>query len=300
MAKKIRTVLTLQLPAGKATPAPPVGTALGPHGINIVEFTQDLQREDRGPGGPGHPGPDHHLRGPQLHVHPQDAARRGPAAQGRRRREGLATTGREHGRHGHPRPGARDRPDQDGRPQRRRPRGRVTHHRGHRPLDGHRGRRLARHGPRSRRARSTRRPSARPPRVDRGRPTRAARRNIDDAAARQALPGAREARRPRARSTRPSEAIDAAQGDREGQLRPLGRGPHPPRRRPAPRRPDGARHGRAAARRGQDRPRASSSPRATRPRRRSAPAPTRSAARTSSSASRPAGSSSTSRSPRPT
>jgi len=40
MAKKIRTVLTLQLPAGKATPAPPVGTALGPDGINIVEFTK--------------------------------------------------------------------------------------------------------------------------------------------------------------------------------------------------------------------------------------------------------------------
>ena len=40
MAKKIRTVLTLQLPAGKATPAPPVGTALGPHGINIIDFTK--------------------------------------------------------------------------------------------------------------------------------------------------------------------------------------------------------------------------------------------------------------------
>ena len=40
MAKKIRIVLTLQLPAGKATPAPPVGTALGPHGINIIEFTK--------------------------------------------------------------------------------------------------------------------------------------------------------------------------------------------------------------------------------------------------------------------
>src|SRR5687768_12837028 len=40
MAKKIRIVHTLQLPAGKATPAPPVGTALGPHGINIVEFTK--------------------------------------------------------------------------------------------------------------------------------------------------------------------------------------------------------------------------------------------------------------------
>jgi len=40
VAKKILIVLTLQLPAGKATPAPPVGTALGPHGINIVEFTK--------------------------------------------------------------------------------------------------------------------------------------------------------------------------------------------------------------------------------------------------------------------
>ena len=40
MAKKVRIVLTLQLSAGKATPAPPVGTALGPHGINIVEFTK--------------------------------------------------------------------------------------------------------------------------------------------------------------------------------------------------------------------------------------------------------------------
>jgi large subunit ribosomal protein L11 len=36
--KKIKTVIKLQLQAGKATPAPPVGTALGPHGINIMEF----------------------------------------------------------------------------------------------------------------------------------------------------------------------------------------------------------------------------------------------------------------------
>jgi large subunit ribosomal protein L11 len=40
VAKKIRTVLKLNLSASKATPAPPVGTALGPHGINIVEFTK--------------------------------------------------------------------------------------------------------------------------------------------------------------------------------------------------------------------------------------------------------------------
>lgn len=45
MAKKIRTVVTLQLPAGKATPAPPVGTALGPHGINIVEFTKSYNEK---------------------------------------------------------------------------------------------------------------------------------------------------------------------------------------------------------------------------------------------------------------
>ncbi|MFY9461916.1 MAG: 50S ribosomal protein L11 [Candidatus Sungiibacteriota bacterium] len=40
MAKPIKVVLKLQLPAGKATPAPPVGTALGPHGINIGDFVK--------------------------------------------------------------------------------------------------------------------------------------------------------------------------------------------------------------------------------------------------------------------
>ncbi len=45
MAKKIRIVLTLQLPAAKATPAPPVGTALGPHGINIVEFCKSYNEK---------------------------------------------------------------------------------------------------------------------------------------------------------------------------------------------------------------------------------------------------------------
>lgn len=40
MAKNIKTTITLQIPAGKATPAPPVGTALGPHGVNIGEFVK--------------------------------------------------------------------------------------------------------------------------------------------------------------------------------------------------------------------------------------------------------------------
>ena len=40
MAKKIKTVIKLQIPAGKANPAPPVGPALGQHGLNIAEFCQ--------------------------------------------------------------------------------------------------------------------------------------------------------------------------------------------------------------------------------------------------------------------
>ena len=42
MAKKVKTVLKLQLPAGGANPAPPVGTALGPQGINIQEFCKQF------------------------------------------------------------------------------------------------------------------------------------------------------------------------------------------------------------------------------------------------------------------
>ena len=40
MAKKITGSVKLQIPAGKATPAPPVGTALGPHGVNIMDFVK--------------------------------------------------------------------------------------------------------------------------------------------------------------------------------------------------------------------------------------------------------------------
>lgn len=42
MEKKIKSIVKLQIPAGKATPAPPVGSALGPHGINIMAFTKDF------------------------------------------------------------------------------------------------------------------------------------------------------------------------------------------------------------------------------------------------------------------
>ncbi|EGS30216.1 MAG: 50S ribosomal protein L11 [Peptoniphilus sp. oral taxon 375] len=42
MAKKVIAIVKLQIPAGKATPAPPVGTALGPHGVNIMQFTKEF------------------------------------------------------------------------------------------------------------------------------------------------------------------------------------------------------------------------------------------------------------------
>ena len=42
MAKKVSGYIKLQIPAGKATPAPPVGPALGQHGVNIVEFTKQF------------------------------------------------------------------------------------------------------------------------------------------------------------------------------------------------------------------------------------------------------------------
>jgi large subunit ribosomal protein L11 len=41
MAKKVKAIIKLQLPAGKATPAPPIGPALGQHGVNIMAFCKD-------------------------------------------------------------------------------------------------------------------------------------------------------------------------------------------------------------------------------------------------------------------
>ncbi|MCL2675024.1 MAG: 50S ribosomal protein L11 [Firmicutes bacterium] len=47
MAKKVTAVIKLQLPAGKATPGPPVGSSLGPHGVNIPAFTKDFNEKTK-------------------------------------------------------------------------------------------------------------------------------------------------------------------------------------------------------------------------------------------------------------
>ncbi len=47
MAKKLNAVVKLQLPAGKATPGPPVGSSLGPHGVNIPGFTKEFNERTK-------------------------------------------------------------------------------------------------------------------------------------------------------------------------------------------------------------------------------------------------------------
>ena len=87
MAKKVLTLIKLQIPGGQANPAPPVGPALGQHGVNIMEFCKAFNAQTAARERPDHPGRDHGLRGPLVHVHHEDAA-------GRRPDQGGAATSR--------------------------------------------------------------------------------------------------------------------------------------------------------------------------------------------------------------
>ena len=49
--KKVKAVVKIQIPAGQATPAPPVGTALGPHGVNIMDFCKNFNAKTAGQDG---------------------------------------------------------------------------------------------------------------------------------------------------------------------------------------------------------------------------------------------------------
>ena len=51
MAKQIKAVVKIQIPAGKATPAPPIGPALAPHGLNMAEFCQKFNDATKGKAG---------------------------------------------------------------------------------------------------------------------------------------------------------------------------------------------------------------------------------------------------------
>ncbi len=102
--KKVLASVKLQIKAGQATPAPPVGTALGQHGVNIMEFCKQYNEATQQFSWPGHPGRVHDLRGPVVLVH-HEAAASGRADQaGRRGREGFGRA--------EPRQGGRPSPSQ--------------------------------------------------------------------------------------------------------------------------------------------------------------------------------------------
>ena len=83
MAKKVVGLIKLQVPAGKANPSPPIGPALGQRGLNIMEFCKAFNAADAETGaGPADSRGDHRVRGQELHLHHEDAARDGAHQEG--------------------------------------------------------------------------------------------------------------------------------------------------------------------------------------------------------------------------
>ena len=138
MAKKVLTLIKLQIQAGNANPAPPVGPALGQHGVNIMEFCKAFNAQTQCEGGTIIP--------VEITVYEDRSfnfiTKTPPAAVLIKEAIGIKKgSGEPHVNkvgtisHG---PGPPDRRAQDARPQRQRPRRRLEDHRRHRPLDGRR------------------------------------------------------------------------------------------------------------------------------------------------------------------
>ena len=101
--KKLAAIVKIQIPAGQATPAPPVGTALGPHGINIMDFCKAYNATTENQRGLVIPAEISIYEDRIVHVRHQDAAHAVPAAPGRRAsRRASQNAARREGRHGHP------------------------------------------------------------------------------------------------------------------------------------------------------------------------------------------------------
>ena len=95
MAKKITGYVKLQLPAGKANPSPPVGPALGQHGVNIMAFCKDFNsRTAVQQGDTDHPRGDHGL---SRTARSRSSRRRPPASVLLKKAAGLATTKKKPG-----------------------------------------------------------------------------------------------------------------------------------------------------------------------------------------------------------
>ena len=123
MAKKIQAFVKLQMPAGAATPAPPVGTALGPHGVNIMEFCKQFNARTQSQSGMVIP--------VEITIFADRSftfiTKTPPAADLLLKKaagieKGSRPAEPDQGRQGHPGAGPEDRRDQDARSQRVRPR----------------------------------------------------------------------------------------------------------------------------------------------------------------------------------
>ena len=148
MAKKVLTTIKLQANAGQASPAPPVGPALGQHGINIMEFCKAFNAQTQSETGTVIP--------VVITVYEDRSftfvTKTPPAAvlirQALRDRQGLGRAQPHEGRHDHPGAAARDRRAQARGPERARRRPGGEDHRRHRPLDGRGGGVVSTHGKR--------------------------------------------------------------------------------------------------------------------------------------------------------
>jgi ribosomal protein L11 len=121
MAKPITAVVKLQVSAGQATPAPPVGTALGPHGVNIMEFVKQFNAKTASQAG---------MVTPVVVTIYKDRTftfitKTPPAAVLLKKEAGIekgSATSTARGGEGHARPAQEDRRDQDAGPERDGPR----------------------------------------------------------------------------------------------------------------------------------------------------------------------------------
>ena len=136
MAQKITGYIKLQIPAGKATPAPPVGPALGQKGVNIMSFTKEFNERTKNQMGMIIPVVITVYADRFLQLHYQDPPGARPDQEGCRHRHRFRRAEQEQGRFHHAGPGRGDRQDQDARPERCHAGGRCQHDQGHRPQHG--------------------------------------------------------------------------------------------------------------------------------------------------------------------
>ena len=148
MAKKVLTLIKLQIPGGQANPAPPVGPALGQHGVNIVEFTKAFNAQTAHENG--------RIIPVEITVFEDRSftfiTKTPPAAvlikEVLNLQSGSAEPNMRQGGQAHPGAAPLDRRDEDARPERARRRAGDEGHRRHGPLDGRGGGGMSGHGKR--------------------------------------------------------------------------------------------------------------------------------------------------------